>query len=134
MTVIAYICLIYPYKRSPNVVFVSAMLYLFGIHLYRYIYDFGSYRMDVSGTMMILVIKVSSIAFNYLDGTIHFNETNQRAKEGGKKNEEYKRRSQYAISKIPSPVEYFGYMFYFPQVIAGPSCEYKGIIIIIIIV
>lgn len=28
--------------------------------------------MDISGPLMIIVIKVTSIAFNYLDGTNHY--------------------------------------------------------------
>lgn len=82
--------------------------------------------MDISGPLMVLVIKLSSLAYNYSDGTIDLADNQHKADDPNRKdNAVYKRRIEYSIQKLPSLIEYLGYMFYFPTCMAGPAVEYK---------
>lgn len=45
-----------------------AMGYLLGVHLMRQFYDYGSYALDITGPLMIITQKVTSLAFSIHDG------------------------------------------------------------------
>lgn len=62
---------------------------------------------------MVIVQKVTSLAFNIHDG-IARNET--ELTEGQK---------QYAVKVCPTPLEYFSYMLQFPTIMAGPVLFYN---------
>ena len=44
------------------------MGYLSGQHIYRLIYDYGNYTLDITSPMMIFTQKLTSLAFAYHDG------------------------------------------------------------------
>lgn len=44
------------------------MFYLSCIHLHRQYYDYGSYTLDITGPLMIITQKVTSLAFSIHDG------------------------------------------------------------------
>ena len=54
-------------NRTHVVAFIFAMLYLSCNHVYRQVYDYGSYTLDVTGPMMLMVQKISGLAFSYYD-------------------------------------------------------------------
>lgn len=47
---------------------IVALVYLSCIHLHRLIYDYGSYSLDVTGPLMIITQKCTSLAFSIHDG------------------------------------------------------------------
>lgn len=92
-------------------VFVFSMIYLCCNHVYRQIYDYGSYTLDVTGPMMLLVLKVTGLAFSYHDSR--------------------RPRSQLTADQLdqmvvekPSLLEFLSYIFYFHGMMCGPPCTY----------
>lgn len=49
---------------------IVAMAYLLTIHVLRQIYDDGSYSLDITGPLMIITQKVTSLAFSIHDGFV----------------------------------------------------------------
>lgn len=49
---------------------IVAMAYLLTIHLLRQIYDDGSHTLDITGPLMIITQKVTSLAFSIHDGFV----------------------------------------------------------------
>jgi len=73
---------------------------------------------------MVLTVKLTSIAFNYFDG--------QQGKKDAKSantNAKYldvlAERQQFACEEFPSLLEFFGFMFFFPSFLAGPTFEFR---------
>lgn len=62
---------------------------------------------------MVIVQKVTSLAFNIHDG-IARNET-----------ELTKGQKEYAVKVYPTPLEYFSYVLQFPTIMAGPVLFYN---------
>jgi len=97
--------------KTHVVVFVFSMLYLCCNHVYRQIYDYGSYTLDVTGPMMLMVQKITGLAFSYYDSR--------------------RPRSQLTADQLdqivvvkPSILEFLSYMFYFHGMMCGPPCTY----------
>ncbi|KAJ8321692.1 hypothetical protein KUTeg_000163 [Tegillarca granosa] len=57
-----------PRHLIHKIVFVISMGYVCTLHIYRQYYDYGGYTLDVTGPMMIMVQKTTSIAFALHDG------------------------------------------------------------------
>ncbi len=67
-TIFCYLCLhIKNKKLSAYVTLLVSMIFLSGIHLYRLIYDYGNWTLDINVITMINVTKYTSIAFCYYD-------------------------------------------------------------------
>lgn len=95
---------------------VVALFYLSCIHLHRQYYDYGSYSLDITGPLMIITQKVTSLAFSIHDGfTREMKDLTQS-------------QQQHAIRKLPSPLEFFSYTLHFQGLMAGPLVFYKDYI------
>lgn len=57
-----------PRDKFHVLVFIFGMGYLCIMHIYRQYYDYGGYSLDITGPLMILTQKVTSIAFAMHDG------------------------------------------------------------------
>jgi lysophospholipid acyltransferase 1/2 len=57
-----------PRNFQHKVVFAFVLAYLSGQHIYRMITNFGGYEMDITTYTMILIAKLSALAFCYSDG------------------------------------------------------------------
>ena len=69
MTVVAYLLMmIVPRNKQAPIVTLWVIGYLCFSHLERYFYHFGSYEMDYTSYTMLLVCKLSSLAYCYQDG------------------------------------------------------------------
>lgn len=44
------------------------MTYLSCLHLHRLLYEYGSYSLDITGPLMIITQKVTSMAYSLVDG------------------------------------------------------------------
>lgn len=120
LAVLPTVCYLVILTHNPHImhgmVLAVALLYLSCVHLYRQIYDYGSFGLDISGPLMVITQKVSSLAFSLHDGLT--------------KSELEMTHSQkyHAIYKTPSFIEYFGYNLQFPSLMAGPVIFYTDYI------
>lgn len=94
---------------------VFGMGYLSAVHIHRQIYDYGNYTLDISGPLMILTQKLTSLAFAFHDGSRPDSDLSPD------------QRSQ-AIRHTPHIIEFLSYVFNFQGVICGPLCFYQDYI------
>lgn len=95
-------------------VLFTAMLYLSLVHLHRQFLDDSS--LDISGPLMVITQKVTSLAYSLHDGTV-------KERESLTENQKY-----HAVDKLPSVLEFFSYSLMFPSLMAGPVIFYKDYI------
>lgn len=114
MSTMCFILLKVVSPRTVHIyVLVGSLTYLSLMHVWRVYYSYGSNKIDVSGPLMVLTQKVSSLAFSIYDGA---------TKSEADMTEAQKR---FALPKVPTALEYYSYMFQFPTVLAGPTVYYK---------
>lgn len=117
LLVLPTLCYIVMRTQNPRymqkAVLAVALLYLSITHLYRQLYDYGSYTLDITGPLMVITQKVTSLAYSLHDGLI-------RSKE-----ELTPIQRQEAIYKMPTTMEYFSYVFHFQALMAGPVIYYR---------
>lgn len=121
------LCLFVPRRYCPTVVFVFVMGYMVGAHLYRMYVSYLSGIFDFTGTQMVLTMKLTSFAYNLYDGTA------DRARVYGQHEKKadakvYADRKRFAIDSLPDPLAYFGYVYCFTCLLAGPAFEYQDYI------
>ncbi|KAG1671950.1 Membrane-bound O-acyltransferase domain-containing protein 2 [Nymphon striatum] len=97
---------------SQKVVMFVSLLYLSSMHMQRQFYSYGSYTLDVTGPLMIVTQRVTSLAFNIHDGYTEVDGKLTKVQE------------RLAVRKIPSPLEYFSYIFHFQELMSGPLIAY----------
>lgn len=111
------VCYIVMKTVSPaimqNVVLIAALSYLSVIHLNRQIYDYGSYVLDVTGPLMVMTQKVTSLAFSLHDGL---------TKSPDKLSASQKSSS---IKQVPPLLDYFCYVLQFQTILCGPVVFYN---------
>ena len=79
---------------------------------------------DFTGTQMVLTMKLTSFGFNLYDGT--FDKSKVFASYDDKKKQRiYSDRRRFAIESLPNPLQFFGYIYCFTCILAGPAFEYK---------
>jgi lysophospholipid acyltransferase 1/2 len=78
-------------------------------HLHRTLTDFGGWRLDVTGPMMVLFQKLSLVAFATHDGT------------GGNSKPLNDDQEKQKLTSVPTVLEYMSYCFNFHSVLAGPA-------------
>ncbi|KAF0701623.1 Aste57867_7951 [Aphanomyces stellatus] len=111
-----------PASVAPQLVFAFNMLYLSGSHLYRLYVDYLGWSLDFTGPQMLLVIKLTSFAYNCFDGADKKLATEPSHPQLAKV---YASRRQLAITTLPSLVEFYGYTYCFTTFLAGPAFEYR---------
>jgi len=100
-------------RNVQKYVLTVALLYLSCIHFHRLYYDYGSYSLDITGPLMIITQKVTSLAFSLHDGLL----MNEKELTSSQK--------KFAIVKLPSALEFFSYVLNFQGLMAGPLVFYK---------
>lgn len=109
-SLVAYLILLFASpKISHKLVFFWAMGYMTVSHIYRLYTDYMGWTLDFTGPQMLLTLKLTSIGWNYYDGVANKNVTDKQ--------------KVYAINKLPNPLAYFGWVFFFPSLLAGPAIE-----------
>lgn len=115
------ICYIVLRTQNPmivqRIVMAVALTYLSCIHLHRQYNSSGAYTLDITGPLMIITQKVTSLAFSIHDGFMN----------SGKK-ELSKNQQYHMVEKVPSPLEYFSYVLNFQSLMAGPLIFYRDYI------
>lgn len=120
------ICALLPRKISPRVAFVWAMGYMTLSHMYRMYVSYLSGIFDFTGTQMVLTMKLTSFAFNLYDGTYDKERVFKTYPDEDRKNQKiYGQRKKFAITALPNPLEFFGYIYCFTCILAGPAFEYR---------
>lgn len=114
-----------PAKHTPMLVFVFNMLYMSASHIYRLYVDYMGWTLDFTGPQMLLVIKLTSFAYNYYDGVVDKTFEKKGAEMSPGKKRVYLERQKLAIDKIPSLLEFFGYVYSFTTFLAGPAFEIR---------
>lgn len=95
-------------------------------HLYRMYILYMAGIFDFTGTQMVLTMKLTSFAYNLYDGTYDYNKVfPEKPHEDKKKAKIYEARRKFAITKLPNPLEFFGYVYCFTCILAGPAFEYQ---------
>lgn len=114
------VCYLVILTQNPSVihgaVLFTAMLYLSLVHLHRQFFEDSSFGLDISGPLMVITQKVTSLAFSLHDGLL-------------KKEEDLtETQKYYAVRKMPSLLEFFSYTLMFPSLMTGPVIFYKDYI------
>uniref|UniRef100_A0A0A9X6N5 Membrane-bound O-acyltransferase domain-containing protein 2 n=1 Tax=Lygus hesperus TaxID=30085 RepID=A0A0A9X6N5_LYGHE len=100
---------------SPRIVHKATLFFsltfLSVVHYNRLLYDDGSVALEITGPLMVMVQKVTSVAIFVHDGN---------------RNKEDLSTSQQksALTTIPSVLDYFGYLYQFHTLMAGPFVLY----------
>jgi D-alanyl-lipoteichoic acid acyltransferase DltB (MBOAT superfamily) len=93
-------------------------------HAYGMFISNPSNNFDYTRTQMVLTMKLTSFAYNLYDGT--FDQDNINKDYGNdKQGKIYAERKKYAIEKLPNLLEFYGYIYCFPCILAGPAFEYQ---------
>ncbi|CAM9733108.1 unnamed protein product [Phaeothamnion confervicola] len=111
-----------PNKIMPYAVFAFVMTYICAAHLYRMYVDYMGWSLDFTGPQMVLTIKLSSFAFNVYDGRCW----DKISKPMGEKRKDKvnESRCRYALREVPSALAYYGHMYCFTSILAGPAFEF----------
>lgn len=119
------ICLLLPKKIQHKVAFFFVMGYMTGSHIYRMYVSYMSGVFDFTGTQMVLTMKLTSFAYNVYDGIgDRKNVFPEQPHTDKNKAKVYANRRKFAIEKLPNLLEYFGYVYCFSCILAGPAFEY----------
>ena len=120
------ICALTPRKWQHLIAFAFVMGYMVGAHIYRMYVSYLSGIFDFTGTQMVLTMKLTSFAYNYYDGT--YDKKNvfpEKPHEDKRKAKVYADRARFAVTSLPSPLAFFGYVYCFTCILAGPAFEYR---------
>ncbi|CAG8601371.1 12798_t:CDS:10 [Ambispora leptoticha] len=101
-------------KWAPRIVFFLAMGHLSISHIYRQLSRTSSDKFDLTGPQMILVIKLTTFAYNVYDG--------QKPTQVSFELTPYQQSKR--ITVMPSLLEYLGYVFFFGDFLVGPAFEF----------
>jgi lysophospholipid acyltransferase len=66
---------------------------------------------DITGAQMVLVMKLTAFCWNVADGRLPENDLSDFQKER-------------AIKQLPGPLDFAGYVMFFPSLFAGPAFDY----------
>ncbi|KAI2471699.1 MBOAT family protein [Annulohypoxylon bovei var. microspora] len=69
-------------------------------------------EIDITGAQMVLVMKLSAFAWNVADGTLPEDQLSEFQKNG-------------RILKLPTLLDYAGYVLFFPSLLTGPGFDYN---------
>ncbi|XP_076287832.1 lysophospholipid acyltransferase 6 isoform X2 [Lasioglossum baleicum] len=114
------LCYIAMRTLSPHiiqrVVLTTALFYLSCVHYHRQMYNYGSYTLDITGPLMVITQKVTSLAYSIHDGLTQSEEDLTPT------------QRHQAVKKMPTTLEYFSYVFHFQALLAGPVILYHDYI------
>ncbi|GAB7347882.1 hypothetical protein MBLNU459_g5408t1 [Dothideomycetes sp. NU459] len=94
----------------PWIGFVFLMGHMSVNHIHRQVENNPS-GVDITGAQMVLVMKLTAFCWNVYDGTLPEETLNDYQK-------------SRALKKLPSLLDYAGYVLFFPSLFAGPAFDY----------
>ncbi|CAM9836940.1 unnamed protein product, partial [Chrysoparadoxa australica] len=114
--------LVLPKQMMPYAVMTFVMVYIALSHLYRMYVDYMGWSLDFTGPQMILVMKLSSMAFNIYDGR----KLDKLQDTGDKRKDKVlATRRKYALDNVPGPLAFYGYCYNFSTILTGPTFEFS---------
>lgn len=120
LVILPALCYLIIHTQSPHrmhgTVLAVALLYLSCLHIYRQIYDYGMYGLDITGPLMVITQKVTSFAFSLHDGLTRREEDMTPM------------QKRHAIKRRPTALEFFSFSLLFPSIMAGPAIFYNNYI------
>ncbi|OQR69640.1 membrane-bound O-acyltransferase domain-containing protein 2-like [Tropilaelaps mercedesae] len=102
-----------PIDKLPQVTLITSLGYQSILHISRQYSDPGGYTIDITGAIMMLTQRVTTVAFSVRDGVTTNGLTWEQARD--------------AITERPDALSYFAYMFDFHVLLAGPLVPYKAL-------
>jgi len=99
-------------KSCVTPILTFAFLYLSVYHVYRMFSNPGVWRINISFALMIDVCKFTSFAWCYRDGFM--------PTESLSEDQNYRK-----IPKLPSVLEYYSYIYFFPSALTGPFFDFR---------
>ncbi|GMK57896.1 hypothetical protein CspeluHIS016_0407300 [Cutaneotrichosporon spelunceum] len=97
--------------KMPWIAFFFVMGCMTITHVLRALGHVSVDRVEISGPQMVLVMKLSTFAWNVHDGRRKIDDLDESQK-------------ATRLTKLPNPLAFLGYCFFFPSVLVGPSFEY----------
>jgi len=94
----------------PWIGFVFLMGHMSISHIYRQNVADPT-KTDITGAQMVLVMKLTAFCWNVQDGRLPKDELSEFQRD-------------HAIRTLPSLIDYAGFVFFFPAVMAGPAFDY----------
>jgi lysophospholipid acyltransferase len=94
----------------PWVGFVFLMGHMSVSHLYRQFAN-SPQVIDITGTQMVMVMKLSAFCWNVFDGTQKAEGLSDAQKER-------------MLTELPNPLDYAGFVAFFPSLMAGPAFDF----------
>ncbi|KAH7390529.1 MBOAT family protein-like protein [Pyrenochaeta sp. MPI-SDFR-AT-0127] len=94
----------------PWIGFVFLMSHMSVNHIYRQTLNDPSV-VDITGAQMVLVMKLTAFCWNVQDGRLPDSDLSEFQKE-------------HAVRTMPGLLDYMGYVFFFPAIMAGPAFDY----------
>ncbi|KAJ4457680.1 putative membrane bound O-acyl transferase family protein [Paratrimastix pyriformis] len=97
-------------KRAHYVSLFFNFFLLFGWHLYRMYVSYMIWTLDVSSVLMLQTLRSIALAFDLYDGTQPYESLTEHQK-------------KCRLTRLPSPLVYYGFQFFFGSVLVGPVVE-----------
>lgn len=117
LIVLPTICYVVIHTLNPNMIHKAVLLiccvYLSLLHIYRQVYEYGSYTLDITGPVMVMVQKLSALACGLHDGLM------------ADKKQLTDIQKHYMIRKVPSPLHYISYLLTYQTILAGPNAFFE---------
>ncbi|KAG7302661.1 hypothetical protein JYU34_012612 [Plutella xylostella] len=107
------------HRNMGNIVLAASMLYLSCLHLHREIYHTADYSLDITGPLMVITQRVTSLAYSLQDSLSRSDSTATCNSRQGQ---------LVTLEGIPSPLEYFAYTLAFQTLMCGPVVFYSDYI------
>ncbi|TIA97181.1 hypothetical protein E3P94_02942 [Wallemia ichthyophaga] len=104
------------YKHMPWIVMAFAMSHLLCFHLRRLIHTTPSTSVEISGSLMVLIQRTTTYAWNVHDGCCTDAEL-QELQDHQKDNR---------VTHKPSLLAFLAYTLYFPAILVGPAFPYDA--------
>ncbi|GAA5870751.1 hypothetical protein JCM16303_001576 [Sporobolomyces ruberrimus] len=102
-------------KTMPWAVFTVVMGHLAYNHILRQLEGVdGVSEIEITGSQMVLTMKLISFAWSVYDGTQVSVDKLDKTQQGSK------------IDRVPNLLEFMGYCMFFPSILAGPSYTYRS--------
>ncbi|KRX08124.1 hypothetical protein PPERSA_01669 [Pseudocohnilembus persalinus] len=109
-TVIVYLLAKYV-KNCGKIIMIETMIFVSAHHIYRQIYDYGGWTLDVSTILMMAVCKFTSFGYCVEDGRKKQSELSQD-------------QNLRKIERLPHFLEFFSYIHFFGSSICGPAFDF----------
>ncbi|KAG8630711.1 hypothetical protein KVT40_002330 [Elsinoe batatas] len=104
------ICSLVSGPYMPWIGFIFHMGFMSVSHIYRQIVSDPG-LVDITGAQMVLVMKLTAFCWNVYDGT-----------QPAEHLDDYQKSR--ALKKLPNILDYIGYVFFFPSLMAGPAFDF----------